>query len=143
MSWFTKLFGGNGSTNSPQATEAIMADEQAGATKFPGVVVGKIVEVKDHPNADRLKLTKVDIGNQELAIVCGGPNVQEGQLVAVALVGATLPNGQKIKKAAIRGVKSFGMVCAEDELSIGPMHESIIALKTEAPIGGPIDAYLP
>ena len=114
----------------------------AGATKFPGVVVGQVLEVKNHPNADRLKLTKVDVGNQQLEIVCGGPNVAPGQLVPVALVGAILPNGQKINEAIIRGVKSCGMICAADELNLGSLHQTIMVLKPQAKIGGLIDPYL-
>ena len=98
------------------------------AEKYKEVVVGKILEVKPHPNADRLRLVKVDIGKERLEIVCGASNIESGQLVPVALVGAVLPNGMEIKPAEIRGVKSNGMLCAEDELGLGEGHEGIMIL---------------
>ena len=114
----------------------------SGATKYPGVVVGRIIEVQEHPNADRLKVAKVNVGKQQLDIVCGGPNVTVGQLVPVAVVGTKLPNGLTIKEMEIRGVKSFGMICAEDELGLGQNHEAIMTLKPEAVVGESIDAHL-
>lgn len=105
------------------------------------VVVGKVEIVSQHPNADRLKLTKVNVGGGELlSIVCGAPNVAEGQKVIVAQVGAELyPNGGdealKIKKSKIRGEVSEGMLCAEDELGIGISHDGIMVLNEEATIG--------
>lgn len=109
-------------------------------TRFPKVVVGKIVDIEAHPNADRLRLTTVDIGRR-LKIVCGAPNIAVGQLVPVALVGATLPTGAVIQQAAIRGVDSEGMLCAADELGIGDDHSGIIIFE-EARIGEPIDEYI-
>jgi phenylalanyl-tRNA synthetase beta chain len=98
-----------------------------------GIVVGRVVACGPHPNADRLKLTKVAIGNDTtLQIVCGAPNVAEGQNVPVAIVGTTLydPDGKawKIKKGKIRGEASHGMICAEDELGLGKNHEGIMIL---------------
>ena len=92
------------------------------ADKYKNVIVGKILEVKPHPNADRLRLTLVDIGKNKLEIVCGASNIEPGQFVPVALVGAILPSGLEIKPVEIRGVKSNGMLCAEDELSLGSGH---------------------
>lgn len=105
-----------------------------------GVVVGHITEVVQHPDADKLKVTKVDVGTGELLnIVCGAPNVAQGQKVLVATVGTTLmPEPDKpfkIKKAKIRGVESFGMICAEDELGIGESHDGILVLPEATPIG--------
>lgn len=105
-----------------------------------GVVIGKVTSCKQHENADRLKITTVDIGEkEELQIVCGAPNVAEGQKVIVATVGATLyptPDEPfKIKKSKIRGVESFGMICAEDELGLGQSHDGIIVLEEDAKIG--------
>ena len=91
------------------------------SAEFENIVVGKILEINKHPNADRLQLVKLQTTNQELKtidIVCGAPNIQVGQMVPVALVGAKLPNGIEIKEAEIRGVKSCGMICAEDELGM-------------------------
>lgn len=113
-----------------------------------GVVVGKVEECGKHPNADRLSVTKVNIGAKELLnIVCGAPNVAKGQKVLVATVGSVLyPTGSeeplKIKKGKIRGEVSAGMICAEDELGIGTSHEGIMVLPEEAPIGQDAKTYL-
>ena len=103
-----------------------------------GVVVGQVLTCIQHPNADRLKITTVDIGGDEpLQIVCGAPNVAVGQKVPVATVGTKLyPDGKelKIKKGKIRGEISQGMICAEDELGLGTNHEGIMVLdKTLSP----------
>lgn len=105
-----------------------------------GVVVGKVVECGRHPNADRLSLTKVDIGNGEpLSIVCGAPNVAAGQKVMVATVGTTLHpiegDPLTLKKGKIRGEVSEGMICAEDELGIGVDHSGILVLPESTPVG--------
>ena len=104
-----------------------------------GVVVGKVVSCVPHPNADRLVLTGVDAGGDEpLPIVCGAPNVREGQKVLVAMVGTTLYTEKgpfEIKKAKIRGERSEGMICAEDELGLGDSHEGIMVLPEDAPVG--------
>jgi phenylalanyl-tRNA synthetase beta chain len=105
-----------------------------------GVVVGQVIEAVQHPNADKLKVTKVDIGTDELlSIVCGAPNVAVGQKVLVATVGTILsPEPDKpfkIKKAKIRGEESFGMICAEDELGIGESHDGIMVLPEDTPVG--------
>jgi len=107
-----------------------------------GVVVGEITYCEPHPNADKLSLTKVDIGGEIVPIVCGAPNVAKGQKVPVATVGTTLyPNDGKafeIKKAKIRGEVSLGMICAEDELGLGSSHEGILVLETDLPNGSPV-----
>lgn len=111
------------------------------------VVVGHVLTVAPHPNADRLRLTTVDVAETEpLAIVCGAPNVEAGQKVLVAKVGAVLlPDSDsplKIKKAKIRGEVSEGMICAEDELGLGQSHEGIMVLPEDAPVGIPAVKYL-
>lgn len=83
---------------------------------FKGVVIGKVLESKKHPNADKLSLTRVDIGKEVLNIVCGAPNVQADQLVAVATIGTMMQGGFEIKKAKIRGEESCGMICSRSEL---------------------------
>ena len=105
-----------------------------------GLVIGKVLETEKHPNADKLKLTKVDIGNGgPLQIVCGAPNVAVGQKVIVATAGTTIypvkgdPLTMKIAK--IRGVESQGMICAEDEIGIGNSHEGIMVLPEDVQIG--------
>ena len=105
-----------------------------------GVVVGHVTECGQHPNADRLSLTKVDVGGEEdLQIVCGAPNVAKGQKVLVATVGTMLYDadgkGFKIKKGKIRGEASQGMICAEDELGLGDDHDGIIVLPDDVPVG--------
>ena len=115
--------------------------EKVGAD-FAGVVVGKILEIAKHPNADKLQLTKVDAGDEILEIVCGARNIIVGDMVPVAMVGAKLPNGLEIKEAEIRGEKSFGMLCAQDELGLGADHAGIFLLDAQAKIGTPLADYL-
>ena len=112
-----------------------------------GVVVGQVKSVSPHPNADRLRLTKVDVGTDRLLdIVCGAPNIAEGQKVWVATVGAELHPSEgepfQIKKSKIRGEVSEGMVCAEDELGLGTDHEGIAVLPDDAPVGMAAAEYL-
>ncbi len=123
FSWFTNLF-----------------SKKQASTRFPNVVVGKIVDINAHPNADRLQLATVDVG-RKLKIVCGAPNIAVGQLVPVALIGASLPTGMVIQQAAIRGVDSEGMLCAADELGIGTDHSGIMTF-ADARIGDCIDNYI-
>ncbi|HMO41549.1 MAG TPA: phenylalanine--tRNA ligase subunit beta [Saprospiraceae bacterium] len=112
-----------------------------------GVVVGQVMECGQHPNADKLSLTKVAIGNGEwLSIVCGAPNVAAGQKVLVATVGTTLyPLGSEepltLKETKIRGELSQGMICAEDELGLGEDHAGILVLPADVPIGTPAKDY--
>lgn len=104
-----------------------------------GVVVGHVLTCIQHPNADRLKLTTVNIGTEQpLQIVCGAPNIAAGQKVPVATIGTTLySDGEpwKIKKGKIRGEESHGMICAEDELGLGKGHDGILVLNDAAKIG--------
>jgi phenylalanyl-tRNA synthetase beta chain len=105
-----------------------------------GVVVGEVLWCEQHPNADRLRVTKVNVGEEQpLNIVCGAPNVAVGQKVLVATTGTTLyPNGGEpllIKESKIRGELSQGMICAEDELGLGKSHEGIMVLPSETPVG--------
>ncbi|MDD2257954.1 MAG: phenylalanine--tRNA ligase subunit beta [Patescibacteria group bacterium] len=111
-------------------------------SQWPGVIVAKVLAVEPHPNADRLRVTQVDIKSEVLTIVCGAPNVAAGQLVAVATLGAVLPNGLEIKESSLRGVVSRGMICAEDELGLGDNHEGIMVLNKNAKIGEPLAKYL-
>ncbi len=107
-----------------------------------GLVVGEVMECEPHPNADKLRITKVAIGGKDLLkIVCGAPNVAKGQKVVVATIGTTIYplNGDPLtmKLAKIRGEESMGMICAEDEIGIGESHEGIIILPIDSKIGTP------
>lgn len=111
-----------------------------------GLVLGEVVECEAHPNADKLKLTKVDVGGPELLnIVCGAPNVAKGQRVVVATPGSTVHprNGEpfQIKRAKIRGEESNGMICAEDEIGLSNDHGGVIVLNTDLPNGTPASDY--
>lgn len=107
-------------------------------------VIGKVIERAKHPNADKLSVCKVDAGTGEiLNIVCGAPNVDSGQTVCVALVGAIVPNGGfEIKKAKLRGEPSEGMICSAKELNLGDDHSGIMVLETDLPVGTPFAEYL-
>lgn len=110
-----------------------------------GLYVGKVLTCENHPNSDHLHITTVDLGKPEpQQIVCGAPNVAAGQKVIVADLGCTLYDGDKefqIKKSKLRGVDSFGMICAEDEIGVGTSHDGIIVLPEDAPIGQPAAEY--
>jgi phenylalanyl-tRNA synthetase beta chain len=100
------------------------------------IIVGQILEIDKHLNADRLQLAKVKIGNGKTTrVVCGAPNIAVGQKVPVALPGITLPNGMKLEITKIRGVESKGMLCAEDELGLGTNHAGIMILDSRTPLG--------
>ena len=114
---------------------------------WDNVVIGQVIALNPHPNADRLKLATVDLGTEQLTTVCGAPNISLGQRVTFARIGARLIDphtGEAIvlKPAEIRGVPSEGMVCSEKELGISGSHEGILVLPSEAPIGAPLSAYL-
>lgn len=107
-----------------------------------GIVVGEVLTCEQHPNADRLKVTTVNIGEAEpVQIVCGAPNVAAGQKVPVATIGTTLYTAEgeawKIKKGKIRGEESHGMICAEDELGLGESHDGIMVLDADLKVGTP------
>ncbi len=108
-----------------------------------GVIVAEVVECVDHPDSDHLHVTKLDTGEGDLLqVVCGAPNVAAGQKVLLATVGTVLGEDFKIKKSKIRGVESFGMICAEDELGIGESHDGIMVLEPETVVGTPAKDYL-
>lgn len=107
------------------------------------VVVGEVTEKKKHPNADKLSLVKIKIAqNKTLNIVCGAPNIEAGQKVPVALIGAELPNGMKIEKREVRGEVSHGMVCSGAELGLEKQSQGIMVLDKKAKIGTPIAKVL-
>jgi len=116
-----------------------ISDYQEFEGDLTGLVVGHVIECKKHPNADRLKLTKVDVGDEILQIVCGAPNVDVDQKVIVAQVGTILYplNNEKFKitKSKIRNEISQGMICAEDEIGVGNSHDGIIVLNNKVKKG--------
>src|SRR5712672_589331 len=99
------------------------------------VVVARVLEVKQHPNADRLSLCQVDAGGPPLEVVCGASNVQAGKVYPFAPVGATLPGGLTLDRRKIRGVESNGMLCSAKELGLGADHAGILELETTAAPG--------
>ena len=107
------------------------------------VVVAQVLTCEAHPDSDHLHVTTVNDGGAEpVQVVCGAPNVAAGQKVLFAQLGAVLPGDFKIKKSKIRGVESFGMICAEDELGLGTSHDGIMVLPEDAPVGQPAKDYL-
>ena len=119
------------------STAEVEAVERVGA-HFPHVVTACIVAIKPHPNADKLKLVCVNDGLGEMEVVCGAPNLAEGRIVALAKAGCELPIG-RLKAAIIRGIRSEGMICAEDELGLSDSHEGILEFPADTPIGLPLD----
>jgi len=117
--------------------------ETVGPPSGDGFVVGKVVKCEKHPKADRLSACMVETGDGERPIVCGAPNVAAGQTVAVALPGARMPNGEKLRKAKLRGIPSEGMILAADELEIGDDHEGIMELDPDLAAGTPLAEVLP
>ncbi|MBN2186710.1 MAG: phenylalanine--tRNA ligase subunit beta [Dehalococcoidia bacterium] len=120
---------------------------QTVGSEWNNMVVGEVVELNPHPNADRLKLATVNLGTQQLTVICGAPNIGIGQKVPFAPVGAHLIDGHTgetvvLKPARIRGIVSEGMVCSEKELGISDRHEGIMVFPEEAPVGMPLNEYL-
>ena len=106
--------------------------------RYPGVVIARVLEAEKHPNADKLKLCRVDGGSGELKIVCGAPNVAAGMIVPLATVGTTMPNGLVIKAAKIRGEESQGMLCSGAELGLTTDADGIMILPPDTPLGVPL-----
>lgn len=105
----------------------------------PTFVVGYVTSKEKHPNADKLGICQVDVGQETLQIVCGAPNVEAGQKVVVALVGAVMPSGLQIKQASLRGVESNGMICSAKELNLpnAPEEKGILVLDESYEAGQP------
>jgi len=128
-----------------QLTAAGLEVDSAAALAPPmdKVVVAEVVEVAPHPQADRLTLCTVDAGSGEpLSVVCGADNVHAGMRAPMALVGARLPDGQKIRRSRIRGVESQGMLCSASELGLGEDADGIMSLDPDAPVGQPLSEHL-
>ncbi len=113
------------------------------APNFEGVVIGLVERVAPHPDAAKLRLCSVDVGQDgPLQIICGASNVAEGMRVPAALVGASLPGDLRIKRARLRGVESFGMICSASELGLADSSEGILPLPAEAPVGADFRTWL-
>ena len=113
-------------------------------TEFPNIVIAQILESSPHPNADRLSVCRVDDGSgQPRPIVCGAKNYRVGDKVPLALPGAVLPAGLKIKVGKLRGVESQGMLCSSKELGLADDAEGLLILPTEAPVGRPLSQVYP
>ena len=118
-------------------------DMEPAAKPFTGVVVGEVLTVVQHPDADRLRVTTVNIGSSEpLQIVCGAPNVRVGMKAPVATIGAVLPGDFKIKNGKLRGVESQGMLCGASEIDIEDKIDGLLELPSDAPVGVNIREYL-
>jgi phenylalanyl-tRNA synthetase beta chain len=118
-------------------------DRRPVAPPFSGVVVARVREVRKHPNADKLTVCEVDVGQSApLSIVCGAPNVAPGIVVPCALPGAELPGDLRIKATTMRGVESNGMLCSARELGLSDDHAGLLLLDADAPIGADVRALL-
>ena len=118
---------------------------EAAAKPFANVVVGEVLSVYQHPDADKLNVCEVTDGESTYQVVCGAPNVRAGLKVAVAMVGARLPGDFKIKKSKLRGEPSHGMICSAKELGIETADDGakgIMELPTDAPVGDDVREYL-
>lgn len=112
------------------------------AGAFSGVVVGEVLSTEQHPDADKLRVCQVSNGSETFQVVCGAPNVRPGLKIPFAMIGAELPGDFKIKKAKLRGVESFGMLCSASELQISDENSGLMELAADAPVGQDIRAYL-
>jgi phenylalanyl-tRNA synthetase beta chain len=116
---------------------------EAAAPAFSGVVVGRVASVRPHPDAQKLRVCSVEVGQGEpLQIICGAANVAPAMKVPVAVVGAELPGGVRIERARLRGVESFGMICSASELGLAESSEGILPLPGEAPLGMDLRSWL-
>ena len=115
---------------------------EAVAGQFSGVVVGQVISREQHPDADKLSVCQVTDGSETFQVVCGAANVRAGLKIPFAKIGAELPGDFKIKKAKLRGVESFGMLCAEAELGLAETSDGLMELADDAPVGADIRQYL-
>ncbi|WP_434771219.1 phenylalanine--tRNA ligase subunit beta [Pseudomonas entomophila] len=112
------------------------------AGQFSGIVVGEVLATEQHSDADKLRVCQVSNGSETFQVVCGAPNVRPGLKIPFAMIGAELPGDFKIKKAKLRGVESFGMLCSAAELQISEENDGLLELAADAPVGEDIRAYL-
>ncbi|QXH45047.1 phenylalanine--tRNA ligase subunit beta [Pseudomonas xanthosomatis] len=112
------------------------------AGQFSGIVVGEILSTEQHPDADKLRVCQVSNGAETFQVVCGAPNARPGIKIPFAMIGAELPGDFKIKKAKLRGVESFGMLCSAAELQVSEENDGLLELAADAPVGEDIRQYL-
>jgi len=112
------------------------------AGEFTGVIVAEIVSLEKHPDADKLNVCQVDNGSETVQIVCGAANVRAGLKAPLATIGAKLPGDFNIKKSKLRGIESFGMLCAEKELAMAESSDGLMELPADATVGMDIREYL-
>src|SRR5690348_2483778 len=115
---------------------------EALGTELDGVIVARIAECAPHPDADKLRVCRVETGSGEVQIVCGAPNARAGLKAPLATIGATLPNGVAIKATKLRGIESAGMMCSAKELAVDADASGLMELPEDAPVGAPLGAYL-
>jgi len=114
----------------------------SGGVQWKGVITAKVVDRQKHPNADKLSICRVNDGNKEYEIVCGAKNVEAGQIIPLAVLGAVLPGDFVIKPAKIRGVASEGMICSEQELGLKAESDGIMVLGEDTPLGKNLEDVL-
>ncbi|MDH3327859.1 MAG: phenylalanine--tRNA ligase subunit beta [Desulfobulbaceae bacterium] len=140
LKWLEKYVSIDGLTPDRLADKLTMLGLEVDAVKdmssgLEGILTAKIIKVRKHPDADRLTLCDVEVGDEIVSVVCGAPNAREGLITAIARPGVTLPNGMKIKKAKVRGQESYGMLCAEDELGLSDDHGGILEIEKDVESG--------
>lgn len=137
-----------GFKESPQAIAEIInlhiteVEEVISSSQYHGIVVGEIKEINPHPDADKLQLAKVDVGDKVLDIVCGASNIAVAQKVSVAVEGCVLPGGMEIRSAVIRGERSYGMICSKSELNLEKESEGIWVLDEKLKVGTPMSEVM-
>ena len=139
---FTELSSSNREIADIFTMLGLEAEEEPALKNIVDIVIGEIIEIDKHPNADRLNLCKVSDGVDEFPVVCGAPNVEKGQKIAFARVGSILPNDIRISKVKIRGEVSRGMICSESELGISDDHDGIMVLTNDAIPGSSLVNHL-
>ncbi len=149
MSWLNEFVDVSGFETKPEelaeklTSAGLEVEDIIRLGSIENLVVGKILELKKHPDADKLTVCLVDVGQEKpYQIVCGAKNHKEGNLVCAALPGCVLPGDFKIKKSKIRGIESHGMLCSDKEMELSPKSDGIRILDNDAPIGESVFKYL-
>ena len=143
VSWLQQFTSTEGFTPAQLADRLTMLGREVDSveelfTALDGIVTARVVSVAKHPDADKLSLCQVDTGAEQIQVVCGAPNVRAGMISALARPGVQLPDGTKLKKAKVRGVESFGMLCSARELGLSTDHSGIMDLAADLEPGLPL-----